>query len=466
LMHLLIRNAWSQKPYAIDTLFMYMANMGWNSSMNTAKTVQMLTDIDPDTGEYKIPHIIYVDAFASETVAYADLILPDTTYLERFDCISLLDRPISTAEGPADAIRQPVLTPDRDVRPFQDVLIDLGARLQLPEFVNDDGSARYTDYPDYIMNRQSAPGVGSLAGWRGRQGDEHGRGEPNQDQIKAYIANQCHWEHTLPESWQFFKHANRDYLEYAQQMGWLANSDRIVMQLYCETLQRFRLSAMGHGTVKAPAHYRERLKHFFDPLPFWYAPLEEQQTSAHEFPLHAITQRPMAMYHSWGSQNAWLRQIHGWNRLYIHADVAAEHDLADDDWAWLESHNGRIHAQIRTMSGCNRNTVWTWNAIGKRQGAWNLSADAEESQKGMLLNDLINDLLPDGRFGNADPITGQAAWFDLRVRISKAEAPGTGLQDTHAAGGVTLPGLEPRPDMLRFGEQFLPDADFRKRSRS
>jgi sulfite dehydrogenase (quinone) subunit SoeA len=28
-------------------------------------------------------------------VAYADLILPDTTYMERHDCISLLDRPIS-----------------------------------------------------------------------------------------------------------------------------------------------------------------------------------------------------------------------------------------------------------------------------------------------------------------------------------------------------------------------------------
>jgi hypothetical protein len=33
--------------------------------------------------------------------AYADLILPDTTYLERWDCISLLDRPISEADGPA-----------------------------------------------------------------------------------------------------------------------------------------------------------------------------------------------------------------------------------------------------------------------------------------------------------------------------------------------------------------------------
>jgi anaerobic selenocysteine-containing dehydrogenase len=44
---------------------------------------------EPD-GSYKIPRIIYADAYASEMVAYADLVLPDTTYLERWDCISLL----------------------------------------------------------------------------------------------------------------------------------------------------------------------------------------------------------------------------------------------------------------------------------------------------------------------------------------------------------------------------------------
>jgi len=48
-------------------------------------------------------------------VAYADLIFPDTTYLERHDCISLLDRPICEADGVADAIRWPVVEPDRDV---------------------------------------------------------------------------------------------------------------------------------------------------------------------------------------------------------------------------------------------------------------------------------------------------------------------------------------------------------------
>jgi hypothetical protein len=59
-----------------------------------------------------------------------------------------------------------VIEPDRDVRGFQSVLVDLGARLQLPGFVNPDGSAKYRDYADYIVNHQRRPGVGPLAGWR------------------------------------------------------------------------------------------------------------------------------------------------------------------------------------------------------------------------------------------------------------------------------------------------------------
>jgi anaerobic selenocysteine-containing dehydrogenase len=39
-------------------------------------------------------------------------VLPDTTYLERFDAISLLDRPISDADAVSDAIRQPRVRPD------------------------------------------------------------------------------------------------------------------------------------------------------------------------------------------------------------------------------------------------------------------------------------------------------------------------------------------------------------------
>ncbi len=40
LMHMVISNAHAGDPYKIDTLFMYMANMSWNSSMNTGGVIR------------------------------------------------------------------------------------------------------------------------------------------------------------------------------------------------------------------------------------------------------------------------------------------------------------------------------------------------------------------------------------------------------------------------------------------
>jgi len=155
---------------------MYMANMAWNSAMNTAETMRMLTDKDPASGDYKIPHIIYSDAFYSETVAYADLILPDTTYLERWDCISLLDRPIGGVDGPGDAIRQPILAPDRDVRPFQDVLIDIAVRLGCRRSRPPTALRAFPAATGITSSHhERRPGIGPLAGWRGADGDTHAR---------------------------------------------------------------------------------------------------------------------------------------------------------------------------------------------------------------------------------------------------------------------------------------------------
>ncbi|MFY7781881.1 MAG: molybdopterin-dependent oxidoreductase, partial [Tagaea sp.] len=230
LMHMVIANAWAGDPYEIDTLFMYMANMAWNSSMNTSGTMRMLTDKKPD-GTYKIPFVVYSDAFASEMVAYADLVLPDTTYLERWDCISLLDRPIGSMEGPGDAIRQPVVEPDRDVRPFQTVLIDLGARLKLPGFTNPDGTPKFPGgYADYIVNHERKPGVGPLAGFRGRDGSKSGVGEPNPKQLERYIENGAFWRHHLEPEQMHYKHANKGYLEAAVKLGLIDKPDQIVMR--------------------------------------------------------------------------------------------------------------------------------------------------------------------------------------------------------------------------------------------
>ena len=450
MLHTVIRNAWAGDPQPVDLLFLFMANMSWNSAMNTGQTMQWLTDKRED-GEYRIPRIIYSDAYSSEMVAYADLVLPDTTYLERFDAISLLDRPISDADGAADAIRHPVLAPDaanegRDVRGFQSVLLDLGARIGLPALVNEDGSPRYRDYADYIVRHERAPGVGLLAGWRGVDGAQHGKGAPNPEQLQRYIEHGGYWRHEVPASGRYYKMANRDYLQWSQAMGFVPSDAPIVLQLYSETLQKFRLAAQGHGPAQPPASERERIATYFDPLPIWYEPFEGAQLDLSQFPLSAVTQRPPFMYHAWGSQNAWLRQIAARNWLYLHPDTAAAHGLADGDWAHLDSHHGRITVPVRLAANVQPDTVWTWNAIGKRRGAWKLSKDAPEGREGFLLNHLISDRTPRDDYANADPVTGQAAWFDLRVRIARA-----GVHDASEPQFPALPGPPADDRPLRYG---------------
>ena len=431
MMHMVISNAHAGDPYKIDTLFMYMANMSWNSSMNTSGVIEMLTDKDED-GNYVIPNIIYSDAYSSEMVAYSDLILPDTTYLERHDCISLLDRPICEADAVADAIRWPVVEPDRDVKGFQSALCDLGARLGLPGFVNEDGSQKYEDYADYITNHIRRPGVGPLAGWRvGEDGLQGGRGEVNEAQLDAYIENGGFWMEHVPEDAAYYKPFNMGYQDWAVKMGFFDAVQPYIFQLYVEPMRKFQLAAEGHGERQPPEHLRERIKHTLDPLPIWYS--NEPENLADQYPVTALTQRPMAMYHSWGSQNAWLRQIHGHNPLYVPTKIWEENSFEEGDWARVVSPHGEIVVPVAHMAALNDNTVWTWNAIGKRKGAWALEENAPETTKGFLLNHLIHELLPangDGmRWANSDPITGQAAWFDLKVRIEKYDVAGQTLPD-------------------------------------
>src|SRR5258705_13023841 len=127
-----------------------MANMALNSTMNTSAVRQMLNDKDA-TGEFKISFLVVCDAFQSEMTAFTDLVLPDTTYLERHDVMSVLDRPISEFDGLMDSVRVPVLPPTGECKPFQEVLIELASRLRFPAFVDANGGRKYRDYPDFLL---------------------------------------------------------------------------------------------------------------------------------------------------------------------------------------------------------------------------------------------------------------------------------------------------------------------------
>ena len=456
LMQNVITNAWRQDPYKIDTLLIFMSNMAWNSTMNTTAVRDMLNDRDED-GEYKIPFLIVADAFESEMVAFADLVLPDTTYLERHDVMSMLDRPISEFDGPVDSVRIPVVPPTGECKPFQDVLVELGSRLGLPAFVDAEGKRKFRDYPDFVINYETEPGsgIGFLAGWRGKGGEKFMKGEPNPGQWEMYEKNNCVYHYELPKSYQYMRNWNQGYLRWAQDHRLTRYAEPINCHIYSEVLQKFRLAAQGKRPGKQPpAHLKERIETYFDPLPFYFEPLESQLTDKHRYPLNAVTQRPMAMYHSWDSQNAWLRQIHTYNYLYLHPSLGGKHGFADGDWVWVESMHGKVRCLCRFSEAVEPGTVWTWNAIGKARGAWALDPDADESRKGFLLNHVISEELPPGKDGehlsNSDPVTGQAGWYDVRVRVYKAGAEEDAASFPQFAAMPNLPGTGKTPKWQAF----------------
>jgi len=253
----------------------------------------------------------------------------------------------------------------------------------------------------------------------------------------------------------YMRNWNREYLDFAKAKGWRQKNDVVQLALYSDALQSFRLAARGktHGR-QPPAHLRDRIDRHFDPLPFWSPPLEHAAIDTEAYPLAAVTQRPMAMYHSWDSQNAWLRQIHSHNYLHVHPQTARAAGIVDGGWCWAESAWGRVRCMVRCSEAVEPNTVWTWNAIGKADGAWRLAPGADESRKGFLLNHLISDELPlpgggaDGApatISNSDPVTGQAGWYDVRVRLRPAGADEAEVTSPQTAAMPAVPGTVRSP---------------------
>lgn len=429
-----ITNCYKGDPYKIDMLILFMTNMGWNSSMNSSSVIKMLTAKEDNSDEYKIPFIVTSDTSFSEQVAYSDLVLPDATSLERYDVISMLGHSISDYSSVTDAIRQPVLEKPVESESFQETLVKLANRLGLPGFSDADGAPLFKEYKDFVTNWQVSEEdkVGFLAGWRGADGSKSIVGEPNVDQWERYKDNNSHFQLELNDSICWNRNINQGYLDWALEHKLISDNKPIVMKLYSEVLQRFRVAANGKRKGRKPPNdtVKKRILKYFDPLPFWYPPLEDSVVDQDRYSIHAITQRPMPIYNSLGSQNGWLRQIIGQNYLYINPLKAKELNLLNLDWVWVESSYGKIRAQLKFSNATAKDTVWSWSGIGKMGGAWSLDPDVAEVKRGFLLNHLIaeeikNPIDQSSTIANADPITGQAGWYDLRVRIYKSDQTGS-----------------------------------------
>ncbi|HRP74761.1 MAG TPA: molybdopterin-dependent oxidoreductase [Rhodocyclaceae bacterium] len=104
-------------PYKLDTAMFYLTN-----PILTAPNGQVWEEAMKDV------FIIDTSPYGAETAAYADIIVPDHTYLER-----LQDAPTYPFEGwPMAQLRTPAIEPVHDTKVYGDVLIEIGKRMKGP----------------------------------------------------------------------------------------------------------------------------------------------------------------------------------------------------------------------------------------------------------------------------------------------------------------------------------------------
>ncbi|MBK1645807.1 molybdopterin oxidoreductase [Thiocapsa imhoffii] len=110
-------NSLAGNPYKLDTVMFYQTNPIW-----TAPNGQVWEEA------LKEVFVIDTSPFPGETAMFADLILPDHTYLER-----LQDAPTYPFQGwPMTQLRVPAIAPLYDTQYFGDTLIEIGKRIKGP----------------------------------------------------------------------------------------------------------------------------------------------------------------------------------------------------------------------------------------------------------------------------------------------------------------------------------------------
>jgi len=92
------------------------------ASVNTQETIDILKD------ESLLPFTVAVTPYYDETAALADLILPDATYLEKFE----IEEGVSPNQIPEYSLRQPLSPPQGEARDFNDVCCELAQRMGFP----------------------------------------------------------------------------------------------------------------------------------------------------------------------------------------------------------------------------------------------------------------------------------------------------------------------------------------------
>ena len=361
------------KPYKLDTMMVYLTNPIW-----TAPNGQVWEEAMKDV------FIIETSPFPSETAMYADVILPDHTYLERMQ-----DAPTYPFEGwPMTQLRMPAVKPIHDTRYYGDTLIEIGKRIKGP--MGDYYKA--LDSSDNVIrhlakgfkNNPGDNGVDSFEGWA-----EKG----------VWYKKPYHWRQINGVFYAW------DGQDWTREMS----AEEVREKLLRTPSGKFEIRSSllaSHADWIAEQTGRDPARLMF---PIW-----EEAVHPGGGDLFLVT--PKVALHAEGRGGnipiamAQMQPVHGGRKtvyLEINPVTARARGIADGDKVAITSDVGRIEAYCRYYEGIRPDTL----VLPMEHGHWAQGRWAKNRGPGHSGEVTVN---------QSDRLTGQANYYTSKVAVTRA----------------------------------------------
>jgi anaerobic selenocysteine-containing dehydrogenase len=332
------KNVLNDKPYPVSVLFIYKGN----------PLFQTLNHHDFTEALKKIPLVISFDSFINETTEYADLILPDHTFLEKWDAFSNVPSVGFTHVG----IQQPIINPLYNTRNTADVLLELSVMID-QSVTNALPFDSYEKEIRFSVEKLYSSGEGAIV-TEGLKG--------------AWL------EYLQQRGWQIGMYNSFDefWNLITENGGWWnpIRKNKKIEEVFKTSSGKFEFFSKGLEEVinnsikKAGGESTENRKKVLQSLNInaegdvVFLPHHEVVPVDENLPLYLVTYRPLTNRDGNSSNQPMMQELFGytvhehWKTwAEINPETAREHGISDEQFIWVESALGSIKVKARLIPG-------------------------------------------------------------------------------------------------------------------
>lgn len=307
----------------------------------------------------RVPFVVYFAQQIDETAEMADIVLPDAHILERLDfCPQMMNITESPATGYwYFGIRQPIVPPAGDARPWREVMLELADRAGfLPELymlLND----RYELKKEYKLDPQKKYTWPEI--------------------VDRYARSLFGEEHSL----EWFKQNGYLIFKRTVEEMYPGPSFKARWPIYFENLLKAGV-AVKHLQETAGINLVDTSQYVA--LLDWQ-PCPSYNSEKKEYDLYAINYKLPFHFFSHSTQNPWLNEL-GEHHIFaydvmINTETARRKKISDGDTIWIENEAGKVKGRVK-LTECIHPEVlgiagnfgsWAFGKpIGKDKGVhWN-----------------------------------------------------------------------------------------------